>query len=72
MMSKSTMSCVMVLLLSACSTKQTYENIQADRARDCNKIVHNSERAECLRGSDMLYKDYKRERAKLLNTTSKD
>lgn len=72
MTNKLFMLSVFTLALSACSTKQTYENIQADRARDCNKIVHDSERAECLRGSDMPYKDYKRERAKLLKTTSKD
>ncbi len=72
MMSKSIISSAIVILLSACSKQQTYENIQADRTRDCNKILHDSERAECLRGSGVLYKDYKREREKLLNTTSKD
>jgi len=72
MMSKSIASSAILILLSACSNQHTYENIQADRTRDCNKIEHDSERAECLRGSDMLYKDYKREREKLLNTKSKN
>ncbi len=72
MMSKTILSSAIVILLSACSNQHTYENIQADRTRDCSRIVHDSERAECLRGSEMLYKDYKREREKLLNTKSKN
>jgi len=65
-------SCALLLVIGGCTTKQAYNNIQSERLRQCNKIVRESERSECLQDSGLPYKDYKRERAKLVDTTLGD
>jgi len=51
-------------LLSGCTTRQAYDNIQADQQRQCAKLpeIH---RKECLGRLSTPFEDYDRERRAL-------
>ncbi len=54
--------CGLVLLASGCTAKQVYESAQGLRLNECNKIVNQDERAQCVETANTSYEKYKRDR----------
>lgn len=53
------------LLVLACSNQQTYEAIQDDRLRECQKLPP-AAADKCMQQHDLPYEDYQREREEAL------
>jgi hypothetical protein len=50
-----------VVLISACSNKSLYENIQANNQFACNNVA-NSQYDECMERSNVSYEEYEEKR----------
>ncbi|GEM_PF-525433 len=50
-----------VVLISACSNKSLYENIQANNQFACNNLA-NSQYDECMERSSVSYEEYEEKR----------
>jgi hypothetical protein len=56
---------IFALLLSGCSNKAVYDNIQINNRNECNKIPP-SQYEECVDRASEPYEEYKRERAEAI------
>ena len=65
-LSKLTLASILIFIGSSCSHKAIYNNIQLNQKNTCLGEPNTQVRKECLEGSDHEYRDYKRERDKLL------
>jgi uncharacterized OsmC-like protein len=53
--------------LAGCSTATLYDQIAAQTAPDCNKIVNAEDRNRCKKETDVSYEEYERQRQKAKN-----
>ena len=49
------------LLLTACSTEQAYNTVQAWQRNQCNKIPDNADYDRCMRQTQTPYDSYKQQ-----------
>ncbi|MBA4394420.1 MAG: hypothetical protein C0407_12785 [Desulfobacca sp.] len=62
------MVCGLVLMATGCTAKQVYGSAQGMRQHECNKIVNQEERTQCVEIANTSYEKYKRERDEALKT----
>jgi len=56
-----------LLVISACSNQATYDSLQRSRLQECNQIIEETLRNECVAQNKLSYKEYEKNREKLLN-----
>ena len=56
----------LLFILSGCSNKGIYEQIQTNNRVNCGKLP-NSQYEECIEGNSKTYDEYERERHESLN-----
>ena len=57
----------LVLLLSGCSNKTIYENLQTDKFNYC-RTLRQSQFDGCIQGMEKSFNEYETERKKLIET----
>ena len=57
----------LAFIISACSNQSVYDNLLNSRLQECNQIIEETLREECLSKNQMSYKEYQQNRRTLLN-----
>lgn len=59
-------ACLSVSLLSACTSKDIYENVAKNQKARCEREFEGQAREDCMRGYQMSFEEYEEERKKVI------